>query len=178
MYQILLIDDEPNILSALRRCLAAIDVTQLDGEALRIETFTSPEAAVERGEEQTFDLVISDYRMPTMNGVEVLSRMMESQPSAPRVIISGYADRSAIIAAINDAHPTRFIEKPWNDQELRETIVGILMRGRGKAGKPGDSTTAASKNHAWRLEQDSPGITLLDLDDDGGIVIPAEDWNA
>jgi response regulator RpfG family c-di-GMP phosphodiesterase len=53
---------------------------------------------------------MSDYRMPTMNGVEMLSRMMESQPNAPRVIISGYADRSAIIAAVNDVHLIRFIE--------------------------------------------------------------------
>jgi two-component system probable response regulator PhcQ len=175
MYQILLIDDEPNILSALRRCLAAIDVRRLDGEALRIEMFTSPEAALERAEEQAFDLVISDYRMPTMNGVEVLSRMMETQPNAPRVIISGYADRSAIIAAVNDAHLSRFIEKPWNDHELRESIISILTRSRAK--EAGAATTAGTSK-LQRLEQDSPGITELHLDDDGGIVIPLEDWDA
>jgi two-component system, probable response regulator PhcQ len=175
VYQMLLIDDEPNILSALRRSLSAIDVRRLDGEALRIEIFTSPEAAVERAEEQAFDLIMSDYRMPTMNGVEVLSRMMESQPDAPRVIISGYADRSAIIAAVNDVHLMRFIEKPWNDEELRETVIKILTRDRAR---PGGAATAASMNQLQRLEQCSPGITELDLDDDGAIVIPPEDWNA
>src|SRR5512141_3003631 len=119
MYRVLLVDDEPNILSALRRCLARIDVSQLDGEALQFETFTSPQAAIERGEEQDFDLVISDYRMPAMNGVEFLSRLMETQPNAPRMIVSGFADRDAIIAAVNEVHLARFIEKPWDEEALR-----------------------------------------------------------
>src|SRR5215468_6735136 len=100
MYRVLLVDDEPNILSALRRSLSSIDVTELDGEALHFELFTSPEAAIERSDQQDFDLVISDYRMPSMNGVEFLSRVMEFQPSVPRMIISGYADREAIISAV------------------------------------------------------------------------------
>ena len=133
MYRVLLVDDEPNILSALRRSLSAIDARLLDGEALLFETFTSPEAAIARTDEQDFDLVISDYRMPSMNGVEFLSRVMEMQPSAPRVIISGYADREAIIAAVNTVRLTRFIEKPWDDQVLRQAVVSILGRAPGAA---------------------------------------------
>jgi len=128
MYRVMLVDDEPNILSALRRSLATIDARQLDGEALLFETFTSPEAAINRSDEQDFDLVISDYRMPSMNGVEFLARIMELQPSVPRVIISGYADREAIIAAVNTVHLTRFIEKPWDDEDLRRAVVSILGR--------------------------------------------------
>jgi len=130
MYQILLVDDEPNILSALRRSLAAIDVRLLDGEALHFELFAAPEAAIKRCDEQDFDLVISDYRMPSMNGVEFLASVMKLQPSVPRMIISGYADRDVIIAAVNEVHLTRFIEKPWDDQKLRDAVVSILGRGR------------------------------------------------
>ena len=126
MYRVLLVDDEPNILSALRRSLAAIDARQLDGEALHFETFTSPEAAIKRSDEADFDLVISDYRMPSMSGVEFLARVMELQPSVPRMIISGYADREAIIAAVNEVHLTRFVEKPWDDDALRQAVVSIL----------------------------------------------------
>jgi two-component system, probable response regulator PhcQ len=126
MYRVLLVDDEPNILSALRRSLAAIDARQLDGEALHFETFTSPEAAIKRSDEADFDLVISDYRMPSMNGVEFLARVMELQPSVPRMIISGYADREAIIAAVNEVNLTRFVEKPWDDDVLRNAVVSIL----------------------------------------------------
>jgi len=130
MYQVLLVDDEPNILSALRRSLAAIDVRLLDGEALHFEVFTSPEAAIKRCDEQDFDLVISDYRMPSMNGVEFLTGVMKLQPSVPRMIISGYADRDVIIAAVNEVRLTRFVEKPWDDQELRNAVVSILGSGR------------------------------------------------
>jgi two-component system probable response regulator PhcQ len=151
MLRILLVDDEPNILSALRRCLAGIDVSQLDGEALQFETFTTPEAAIERSEDQDFNLVISDYRMPSMSGVEFLSRIMQIQPTAPRMIISGFADRDAIIAAVNEVHLTRFIEKPWKDDELRQAVVSIL-RGKGPA---------------KAVEDDS----LIERADDGGIVI-------
>jgi len=128
MYRVLLVDDEPNILSALRRSLAMIDARELDGEALLFETFTSPETAITRCDEEDFDLVISDYRMPSMNGVEFLARVMEFQPAVPRVIISGYADREAIIAAVNAVHLTRFIEKPWDDGDLRRAVVSILRR--------------------------------------------------
>ncbi len=157
MLRILLVDDEPNILSALRRCLAGIDVSQLDGEALQFETFTTPEAAIERSEEQDFNLVISDYRMPSMNGVEFLSRMMQIQPAAPRVIISGFADRDAIIAAVNEVHLTRFIEKPWKDEELRQTVLSIL-RGKGPS-------------KAKAAEDDS----LIERADDGGIMLSPDD---
>ncbi len=157
MFRILLVDDEPNILSALRRCLAAIDVCHLDGEALQFETFTSPEAAIERSEEQDFHLVISDYRMPSMNGVAFLSRMMEIQPDVPRVIISGFADRDAIIAAVNEVQLTRFIEKPWNDQELRQALVSILC------------SKGASAANVFG------GDSLIERADDGGIVIAPDD---
>lgn len=131
MYRVLLVDDEPNILAALRRSLAAIDARQLDGDALLFEAFTSPEAAIKRSDEQDFDLVISDYRMPSMNGVEFLTRIMELQPSVPRMIISGYADREAIISAVNEVHLMRFIEKPWDDDVLRRAVVSILGREQG-----------------------------------------------
>lgn len=157
MLRILLVDDEPNILRALRRCLAGIDVRELDGEALGFEMFTSPEAAIERSEDQDFDLVISDYRMPSMTGVEFLARLMAIQPAAPRMIISGYADRAAIIAAVNEIQLIRFIEKPWNDDELRRTVASILG-GRGNA---------ATK----RAEGNTAVGGLVERGDDGGIWI-------
>jgi DNA-binding NtrC family response regulator len=157
MPRILLVDDEPNILSALRRCLAGIDVRQLDGEVLQFETFTAPDAAIERSEEQDFNLVISDYRMPSMNGVEFLSRIMQIQPTAPRVIISGFADRNAIIAAVNEVHLARFIEKPWKDDKLRQAVVSIL---RGK----GSGTAKAVEDNSLIERADDGGIVIHDID--------------
>lgn len=74
--------------------------------------------------------------MPSMKGVEFLVRLMEFQPTVPPVIISGNADRDAIIAAVNDAQLVRFIEKPWNDKQLRESVLSILANV-GKRGMTG-----------------------------------------
>ena len=171
MYRVLLVDDEQNILNALRRCLAMIDATQVDGDALVFETFTSPEAALERGEERDFDIVLSDYRMPSMNGVEFLTRFMKLQPDVPRVIVSAYADRDAIIAAVNETSLSRFIQKPWNDDELRSSVTAILA-GKGKKITAGSSDSASQLRS---LEQDCPGITQVERDEDGGISIDIDD---
>jgi response regulator RpfG family c-di-GMP phosphodiesterase len=158
MLRILLVDDEPNILSALRRCLAGIDVSQLDGDALQFEAFTMPEAAIERGENQDFDLVISDYRMPSMSGVEFLSRLIRIQPAVPRMIISGFADRDAIIAAVNEVQLTRFVEKPWNDDELRQAVLSVLRGSGAVRGVEDDSLIERA---------DDGGIVIHDMDDSG-----------
>ncbi len=176
MYRVLLVDDEPNILNALRRSLASIDAGRLDGEALKLDLFTSPEAAIERCEETEFDLIISDYRMPSMNGVEFLIRLMDTQPNVPRVIISGYADRDAIIAAINEAQLTRFIQKPWDDGKLQTAVISILANAnRRNAATPGMQREAGRERHLRRLETECPGITRVERAEDGGIVIELED---
>ncbi|HEY6942298.1 response regulator [Dokdonella sp.] len=172
MYRILLVDDEPNILNALRRCLASIDVGRLDGDALKVEAFTSPERALERSEEQDFDLVISDYRMPSMDGVEFLSAMMELQPAVPRMICSGYADRDAIIAAVNEVQLARFIGKPWTDEEFADAVVALLRPGRAR---PRSQRQAGAPTQSVLAEAVAARVTHVEQDDDGSIVLSSED---
>ena len=105
MARILLVDDDKNNLSALARVLRQID-------DIEIERFESAGQALERAREATFDLVISDYRMPEMDGARFLEAFRQLQPHAYRIIISGYADRELLQAAINRAQIHRFIEKP------------------------------------------------------------------
>ncbi|MBZ4185849.1 MULTISPECIES: response regulator [Thermomonas] len=170
MYRVLLLDDEANILRALRRNLASIPSSRLGGEALIIEVFTDPNAALDRCEDMQFDLLVSDYRMPEMSGVEFLARSIASHPNTPRVIVSGFADRDAIIAAINEAQLTRFIEKPWVDAELQRIVVAILTSQGGRiAGK--FAAEASAQRERDRLEQESPGITEVDWNPDGSISI-------
>ena len=117
-----------------------------------------------------FDLLVSDYRMPEMSGVEFLARSIASHPNTPRVIVSGFADRDAIIAAINEAQLTRFIEKPWVDAELQRIVVAILTSQGGRiAGK--FAAEASAQRERDRLEQESPGITEVDRNPDGSISI-------
>jgi two-component system NtrC family sensor kinase len=66
--------------------------------------------------------------MPTMNGVDFLKAVYGCWPETVRIVLSGYADASAIVAAINEGHIYKFVPKPWNDDELRVTILNCLER--------------------------------------------------
>ena len=117
-HTILIVDDEPNVLKSLKRLLVDTDYNILMAQ--------SGEEGLEKLKERKIDVVISDYRMPGMNGVEFLSKVKEQSPDTMRLILSGYADAVAIVEAINEGQVYRFITKPWNDQELLTTISTSL----------------------------------------------------
>jgi two-component system NtrC family sensor kinase len=112
---LLLVDDEPNVLKSLRRLLIDTNYNVYSAE--------SAENAWSILEKESIQLVISDYRMPGMNGVEFLKKVRDKYPKTIRIILSGYADVMAIVEAINDGQVYRFIPKPWNDQELLTSIL-------------------------------------------------------
>jgi response regulator RpfG family c-di-GMP phosphodiesterase len=128
MYRLLLVDDEPNILHALTRVLGGRRIGQEPEPTYQIEAFDKPAQALERAADQAFDLVISDFRMPVMDGVEFLRRLVQLQPSIARLILSGYADLEALIGAINHVQIFRFIGKPWHELELRQTVAQALQQ--------------------------------------------------
>jgi len=169
MYRVLLLDDEANILSALRRCLHASRNDAVAPEMI-LECFTSAAAAFERLEEEDFDIVISDFRMPEMDGVKFLLRSIESNPSATRILMTAYADLNSVIAAINEAHIACFITKPWNDNDVRATISGVLKR-RSQATSGERQTMDAKRVAQSRIEEECPEIIELDLDEDGRICL-------
>ena len=119
-YTLLIVDDEPNVLKSLVRLL--IDTNY------KVVTCESAEQGLEKLEEEDVHLVISDYRMPGMNGVEFLSRVKEKYPDTIRLILSGFADASAVVGAINDGQVYKFIPKRWNDQDLLTTIMRAFER--------------------------------------------------
>jgi response regulator RpfG family c-di-GMP phosphodiesterase len=112
---VLLVDDEENILKALQRLLM--------DEDFEIETATSGEAALEKMKDlDNVGLIISDQRMPGMNGAEFLGRSQEYAPLALRILLTGYSDINATIDAINKGGAYRYLSKPWHDDELVLTI--------------------------------------------------------
>lgn len=121
LIKILCVDDERNVLRALERIFLDDDyeivLAGSGDEGLRVMEESGP-----------FQVVISDYRMPVMNGVEFLKAVYERWPETVRIVLSGYADAGAIVSAINEGHIYRFIPKPWNDDELRVTIQNCLER--------------------------------------------------
>jgi len=114
---ILCVDDEPNVLRALKRVFIEYDNYHL-------LTAESGEEALEIVKQQPdIQVIISDYRMPGMSGVEFLARSTEINPDTMRIILSGFADTNAMLEAINIGHVFKFIPKPWNDEELCATVT-------------------------------------------------------
>lgn len=117
--KILCVDDERNILQALERSF-------LDDNYEILSVTSGVEGLQALEESGPFQVVISDYRMPAMNGVEFLKEVYARWPDTIRLVLSGYADVGAIVAAINEGHIYKFIPKPWDDEDLRLTIQKSL----------------------------------------------------
>src|SRR5680860_1805796 len=115
---LLLVDDEENILRSLQRILRK--------EPYDIQSASSGEEALALLETQRFDLVISDARMPGMDGPSLLSEIKKRWPWTIRILLTGYADINSTIKAINDGQIYRYISKPWDDEELKLVIRHAL----------------------------------------------------
>ncbi|MEW6739763.1 MAG: response regulator [Nitrospirota bacterium] len=118
--KILCVDDEPNVLNALKRLF-------LD-EPYTILTAASGQEGLEIIEKEDVQIIISDYRMPGMNGVDFLKEARKKWPDTVRIVLSGYADTAAIVSAINEGQIYKFVPKPWNDDELKVTISNAVER--------------------------------------------------
>ncbi|HJV27187.1 MAG TPA: HD domain-containing phosphohydrolase [Aromatoleum sp.] len=119
---LLLVDDEAGILSALRRLLRPTGYT--------IHLADSGRAGLEVLEREKIDLVISDMRMPEMDGAQFLEQVRERWPGVTRLLLTGYADITSTIAAINRGQIYRYIAKPWDDDELLQIIGDALEHRR------------------------------------------------
>lgn len=115
---LLLVDDEENILRSLQRVLRK--------EPYEVHTATSGDEALALLNEQKFDLVISDARMPGMDGPTLLAEIKKKWPWCIRILLTGYADINSTIKAINDGQIYRYISKPWDDEELKLVIRQAL----------------------------------------------------
>lgn len=178
---ILLVDDEENILRALERQLRGI--VRGDGPAYRVERFSDPQAALARAGEAAFDLVLSDYRMPQMDGVSFLCAFRALQPDAARLILSGQADFAGLVDAINAAGITRFLAKPWEEAELIFALEqalrerNLLEENRRLAGELRASLSVVARQEAElvRLERESPGITRVRRDAHGAVLLDGKE---
>jgi len=113
-WTLLCVDDEPNILSALRRSLRT--------ENWRVLTANGGAEALETLAHENVDLVISDMRMPGMDGAQLLEQVSQRWPASIRILLTGHADMNATVAAINRGRIFRYLNKPWDDEELRATV--------------------------------------------------------
>ncbi|MEZ5359770.1 MAG: response regulator [Candidatus Zixiibacteriota bacterium] len=108
---VVVVDDEEMVLTSISSFL------NLETN-YETKTFLSAKKALEFIKDNPVDLVISDYLMPEMDGISFLAKVRELQPEAPRVILTGYADKENAIKAINDVGLFQYIEKPWDNDDL------------------------------------------------------------
>lgn len=116
--RVLLVDDEESILNSLRRLLR--------GQPYEVLLATSGAQALEVMAQQSIDLVMTDARMPNMDGATLLARIHQLYPTITRILLTGYADMPTIIKAINEGKIHRYISKPWNDEEMLLTLRQAL----------------------------------------------------
>ncbi len=119
--KILVVDDDNIVLSALKMLL------ELNGyENARF--FDDPKKALAEIEKEPPDLILSDFMMPQMNGIEFLSHAKKLCPDISMILLTGYADKENAIKAINEIGIYKYIEKPWDNADLLMNIKNGLER--------------------------------------------------
>jgi response regulator RpfG family c-di-GMP phosphodiesterase len=89
-------------------------------------SFTSPVKALEYLQDHLVDLIISDFRMPEMDGATFLTEARKLQANSARIILGAHADIEGIMRAINVDGIFQFVSKPWSDHQLKRAIVQVL----------------------------------------------------
>ncbi len=168
---LLIVDDEDNVRSALRRSLRKENYT----------VFTAPgsEEALEILKQQPIDLVVSDHLMPKMTGLEFLKLVHDRYPGVGRIMLTGHADMETAIKAINEGEIYRFLQKPWDDLELK--VILHLAFEQIELARENQRLLSAVRRQAGfirDLETRFPGISTVVRDARGAIVITEEELRA
>jgi len=160
MAKILLVDDDRNSLSSMRRVLMT------SSEDHKVEEFTSPREALERARAHGFDVVISDYRMPEMNGAVFLEQFREIQPNCYRVVLTAFSDAVVLRNLIDKAQVHRFLEKPVDGHVLEAAVCEganymAMQRERDQLQaqvRTLESRVTRQQALLERVAQDAPGL--------------------
>ncbi len=118
---VLIVDDEAMVATALESFL------QLE-TSYRVHAFTRPTQALEALESELVHVIIADFMMPGMDGISFLTRAREMRPQAARILLTGYADKESAIRAINNVGLYQYLEKPWDNEQLKLVIRNGVER--------------------------------------------------
>lgn len=119
-YRIMFVDDEPNVLKSMLRIFRQ--------ENYEIFTYESADLALSQIGENKPHVVVSDFKMPGMNGADFLKKVKLLYPQTIRIMLTGHADVNAVMGAINEGAVYKFITKPWDDNDLRLSISLALEK--------------------------------------------------
>jgi len=153
---VLLVDDDPWLLSAMRAALA--------GENLRVLTTSDPMQALPLIGWEGVDVLVSDISMPQVSGVDLVVRASQLFPLVSRVILSGQPTLDQALKAINEGGVFRFLVKPLDENALRE-VVRLAVQHSLQLRRDAVVTQAAAERKAAlaALEREHPGIAEVPL---------------
>jgi DNA-binding NtrC family response regulator len=120
---VMIVDDEDMVITSVKAFL------QLETD-YDIRGFTDPEEAASFARDNRVDVAVSDYLMPKMNGIQLLSKVKETQPEASRVLLTGHADKQSAIQAINEVALFQYLEKPWDNAQLLLVVQSGAERAK------------------------------------------------
>lgn len=161
MKRVLIVDDQTPVLHALRRLVQR----HFKPQQLGVEVCADPLQALQRLQQAHFDVLISDYRMPRLDGVTLLARARELDPRMVRMMLSAAADFGTVLAAVNRAGVFRYITKPWSETQLITDLRAALVFDPCAA-------PSADELERRRLEALEPGITQVDWGPNGEVLMP------
>ena len=121
LYNILAVDDE-------RGTLKVVEYALFNAPEFKCTVKTAPNAeqALVALSKERFDLVVSDYQMPGMNGIDLLKEVRRLYPSTARIILTAHSDLDVILKALEDADVDFFVEKPWGKGKLTAAVANVL----------------------------------------------------
>lgn len=124
--RLLVVDDEEDIRESLKAlfetCLDDVDVTVAASGAAGLEALAK----------ERIDLIVTDYKMPGMNGLEFLARAAKQGPSIPRILVTAFPDLEIAIRAINEANIENFFTKPFDADQVLDVVRSILREQRAQ----------------------------------------------
>lgn len=187
--RVLCVDDESFVTASLRRLLR--------NEPYEVVTANSGAEALALMEQNPTDLIISDYRMPQMTGVQLLREVRRRWPDTLRVVLSGFTEIDTLIASVNEGEIYKFLNKPWDDTELKLHIrsaleqQALVMENRRLLNEltaenrrlevlnrqlTQVSEDARSGQHATQIMMEHLGLGVLVVDPDG-LIVYANQWS-
>jgi two-component system, probable response regulator PhcQ len=162
---ILIVDDEEKIIRSINRMLM--------DDNFRLINATSGEDALPMFQDHSVDLVISDHKMPGMNGIDFLEIIHTEYPDVLTILMTAYADIEMAVSAVNEAGIYKFILKPWKTEEFR-TIIQRAMKQKNILAAQNSTKHKVSIRDAMlrKLEREHPGITKVNRDENGCVLFP------
>jgi two-component system probable response regulator PhcQ len=164
---VLIVDDEENVLSALQRTLRR--------ENYRLVTAGEPAEAFSILKEGLVDVVVSDQLMPNMSGLEFLKEVRSLHPEVVRIMLTGHAEVTTAMEAINEGEIYRFLTKPWDDAELKVALH--LAFDKLELERSNRRLMAAVQHQRAlfaKLERQHPGLRHLLRDESGALLVDKE----